>query len=226
MRNIFNHGPRFAALLLFCPALVFVVSLFWRIGQAPAQVQTYSYSGLAFDVSWCQANYPMPPPTCPASSITGSVTFAVSAGYTGSRNKSNILAYDFSAGGIGSVGTGDYFNPSDAQIFYFNNGQIYNWDFDIYSNVSSSPPYTDIVSHALGSPVSENDYAVRSDGIGNPAAIGFTHVPATGTWTNGKAFGIACGNQPARSRAANRLTSAAATFSIKSPTTKQPGRTS
>ncbi len=55
MRSIVNHGPRFAALLLFLPALVFVASLFWHIGQAPAQVQTYSYIGPAFNVPYCES---------------------------------------------------------------------------------------------------------------------------------------------------------------------------
>jgi hypothetical protein len=49
MRNISIHGPRFAALLLFLPALVFVASLLWSIVPAPAQEQVYTYTGQAFD---------------------------------------------------------------------------------------------------------------------------------------------------------------------------------
>jgi hypothetical protein len=30
-----------------------------------AQVQTYSYVGQPFDVSFCQTGHPTPPPTCP-----------------------------------------------------------------------------------------------------------------------------------------------------------------
>ena len=62
MRNIVNHGPRFAALLLFLPALVFVAVLLANIGQAPAQVQTYSYTGVAFNVPTCVTFYGGSPP--------------------------------------------------------------------------------------------------------------------------------------------------------------------
>jgi hypothetical protein len=71
MFNISNHGPRFVALLLFLPALVFVVSLFSHIGQAPAQVQTYSYTGPAFNFSACLLSYGTSPP-CVGSSVAGS----------------------------------------------------------------------------------------------------------------------------------------------------------
>jgi hypothetical protein len=163
MRNIVNHGPRFAALLLFLPAFAFMASLFWHIGQAPAQVQTYSYTGPAFNFSACLLSYGTSPP-CVGSSIAGSVTFIMPAGYSGSLSTSKIIAYGFSAPGIGSVATGDYYNPSDAQTFYFTNGQLYNWDFDIYTNNPSLNPYTDIFSHYLG--MSSNESAETTNSIG------------------------------------------------------------
>src|SRR5271169_6285910 len=76
MRNILNHGPRFGALLLFLPAFIFVVSLFWHIGQAPAQVQTAVYAGPSFVVSRCaQPTGPYSPNVCVTGSISATVTF-------------------------------------------------------------------------------------------------------------------------------------------------------
>jgi hypothetical protein len=118
---------RFAAVLLFA-AILFV-----HIGPAAAQVQTYSYTGPAFDGAACHAAYPSPPPTCGAGPITGSVTLAMPAGYSGGIGESGILAYSFVAGGVGSVANG-IFNPNEYNHYDFTNGQLVTWDTDVFSN--------------------------------------------------------------------------------------------
>jgi hypothetical protein len=71
-------------LLLLSLALVFVVSLFWHIGPAPAQVQTFTYQGPAFDIPYCNlvagaSGY------CRPGSVTGTATiYGYPSNYTGS----------------------------------------------------------------------------------------------------------------------------------------------
>ena len=71
MRNISSRGPGFVALLLFLPAFIFVASLFWHIAPAPAQVQTFTYTGEAFNQANCgnDATHTYVP-----GNITGSLT--------------------------------------------------------------------------------------------------------------------------------------------------------
>jgi hypothetical protein len=104
MRNILHRGPRFAAFLLFLPALVFVASLLWQIGPASA-VQTYYYQGPAYSPASTGGGT-----LAVNGSISGKITFAIPAGYSGSVGSTGILSYNFSASGIGSVTTGGYYN--------------------------------------------------------------------------------------------------------------------
>jgi hypothetical protein len=55
--------PHLLVMLIIC-AVAFLV----QPDPAAAQVETYIYEGPAFDVAFCQSQYPTPPPACPGGS--------------------------------------------------------------------------------------------------------------------------------------------------------------
>src|SRR5271155_2358359 len=107
MRNIVNHGPRFVALLLLLPILVFVASLFLDIRQTVAQVQKYDYTGPDFDIPTCESITGLTAPPCTNGSITASFTFdGVADGYTGNVPLSQVSSWNMNASGVGSMSNG------------------------------------------------------------------------------------------------------------------------
>lgn len=168
--------------------LLFVALLFAHSSPAAAQVQTYSFTGPSFNVAYCQFNYPTPPPTCGSGPVTGSVVVAMPVGYSGTVGEAGILSFNFMSSGVGSVGPSGIYNPLTSSHLDFTNGQVETWDIKVQSNSTSSPPYTEIDTTNLG--FGEGDYIIRTDGAGNPAALGQTTFPsADGDWTNGKSLG-------------------------------------
>jgi RHS repeat-associated protein len=180
MRSISNHGPRFAALLLFMPALVFVAVLLAGIGPAPAQIQTYYYQGPAFDVGLCNTYYPSPPPFCAGGAVSGDVIFDMTGG-----GGYNVLSYDFSGGSAGSVGPGGTLQSGSR--FTFTNGEITNWEVYLTSNPIPTAPYTSVYTVPAG------DYAETVNGSGRLSLYGFSDNPGpSGFWSNSKSLGVAC----------------------------------
>jgi RHS repeat-associated protein len=150
-----------------------------------ASAATFFYQGGAFDPGRC-----LPPwmAACASGPISGSVTFAIpDGGYSGSVGSEGIVSYSFAAGGAGGVSNG-YENPNVNPVFYFDNGHIYQWDFDFFSSPSGTYPGTDIRSFTIGAfPYSSDNYAGNWDAIGNWASYGATST--SGHWFGGKSIG-------------------------------------
>src|ERR1700730_6278969 len=129
MRHIVNHGPRYAAWLLLLPILAFVARLFWHIGPAPAQSQTYEYIGPDFSIPTCEGLTGQGSPPCTNGSIIGSVRLnGVTATYSGSKTNASVSSYALSSGGIAAPLTSlsDLDNPV---TFGLSSGQITTWAF-------------------------------------------------------------------------------------------------
>ena len=101
LKNNLFRGPSLGALLLLLPALIFVISLFWHIGQAPAQEQVYSYTGPAFEpFRIVTLHYGPPYPPCVQGGyVTGSIRFHSAPAFTQAGLGSNqIHSYGVTSG--------------------------------------------------------------------------------------------------------------------------------
>jgi Domain of unknown function (DUF6531) len=188
MRTVLRHGPRFAALLPLLPAFVFVLSLLWHIGPASA-VSTYYYQGPNYTVASCGGG-----PLCVNGSVSGTMTFAIPAGYSGTVTQPGILSGSLTASGVGSVTTGGYFSLGLPASFSFTNGQITAWTVDISSSAPGIYPKTEVASICCGT----DDFANFDDA--SATLVSKAQISTTsplGTWSiNPKTFGIACLNIP------------------------------
>jgi hypothetical protein len=195
MRNILNHGPRFAALLLFLPALIFVVSLFWHIGQTSAQVQSYEFIGPAMTVADCEAHFINASPPCEDSSMTVAVTFnGIAANYTGTVHATNIASYSMDAPGIASISGLANLNPATA--ITMTNGVI---NPALWGNIQASMgPGT--LGNPIWTTVAEDSGDSAIYGIGGMGDI-YAALNSTGGgfWYNPKSLGIACAKPGAAS---------------------------
>jgi hypothetical protein len=188
--NLFR-GPGFGALLLFLPALVFVVSLFWHIGPAPAQVQTVVYSGPAFDLSRCaQPTGPYPPNVCITGSISASVTFVGAC-----PTSTNVISITASSGAGSLTYPGNYFSNS---FSCDSHNQLASWLVqgwkDNLGQWTSQQPYLAIDWTSSGA-TDQAEY--------NSACCvtkwGYVPQSAFGHWTSGKALGKPCDHSGAAS---------------------------
>ncbi len=174
MLNISNHGPRFAALFLLFPELVFVVSLFWHIGQAPAQVQTYYYQGPYFDNSTCTPNATH---TCVGGSVSGSVT----------KDAGAVSSVTMTALGP-PLGLGD--DQGTVPSLTVTGGVVTAWAIHLFR--WSSDPYNQIDAQgSVAGGVTSDDGFLQYNG---PPLHVYEGVAAgqQGHWSNPKSFGIAC----------------------------------
>jgi len=181
MRHILNHGPRFGALLLLLPALLFVASLFWRIGPAPAQEQIFTYQGQAFtNTGICT---PGPPVTCVGGSISGSVVFnGVAAGYTGGVSTGSMSSFAFAANGL-TIPLG----LSDGTVsISMSGGAVSNWSISLF-RPSTSIDYQVDSQFFMGSGEDFGLYQINS-----PLSVYEGGTRSMGQWTSLKSTGIAC----------------------------------
>src|SRR5271154_2711430 len=150
MRNIVNHGPRFAALLLLLPPLLFIASLLWNIVPAPAQSQTYEYVGPPWDIPTCESITGQTAPPCSNGSVTASVTFkGVASGYSGTVPSSKIASYALNAngGGIGSLSDISLLNTTGS-TFTLSSGQITAWTLE--AQTGTTGPFIQIETQGNG----------------------------------------------------------------------------
>jgi YD repeat-containing protein len=178
MFNISNHSPRFAALLLLLPALVFVASLFWHIGQPSAQ--TYVYIGPNWSVSQCVAHGGGS--ACINGSITGTVTLnGIAPGFTGAVTVSKVSSYQLNASGMSSIN-----DPTGlGWLATMTNGQFTSWTFETTKTYTPSH-YANIVS------ISGNYESAGDINAGVATVQGFVSTPPNGNWYNGKGLGAPC----------------------------------
>jgi hypothetical protein len=184
MRNILRHGPRFGALLLLLPALVFVVSLFWRIGPAPAQVQVYSYAGQGFNPSNCKTDGTH---TFEPGYVTGTLILTgLASGYSGTINSpsSNVALLSMTGNGVGvTVDLNSALSPSYG--FQLSNGQITSWGV-VLETVSSD--HAADTSGTVGG--TGNDFS--QDGTASPFMTYWGCNTSLGEWSSPKSIGLAC----------------------------------
>jgi YD repeat-containing protein len=189
MRNISSRGPGFVALLLFLPALLFVVSLFWHIGQPSAQTATVVYIGPAFSVSYCESiQPPFTAPPCTGGSITASFTFNdLTPGYSGGLSKPDLASWSISGNGVGTLNSGgDFLQPSPSTIFTFTNGVITSGKFSAFHGTGTTDPY--IFSNGANEDAAET----TDQSTGKINAIGIAQTPPYGIWIGTKGLGKPC----------------------------------
>ena len=180
---------------------VFATILFVHTSPASAQTVTYSYSGPPFDVAACLATYGTSRP-CVSGSVTGSVTFAIPAGYSGSAGQNSVVSYVLNAPGVGSDS-----NLNDLFVFNnfsFNNGQIVDWGFYAGAAVYGGTypiEYVLYVSKYSNASAGSYDNAYFEElpsgpyfAYGQSFFLGPNYHPSSlGVWTNTKALGPSCG---------------------------------
>jgi YD repeat-containing protein len=179
---------------IFAILLVIICFAAFQSHPAQAQIQTYYYTGLPYDPSLIDPMFcSTPGNSCPTGSTSGSITFGIPAGYSGSVGARGILSASFSASGIGSIGD-PFFTPMSPPSFSFTGGQITTWDFEPYSNDPTSPPFTSIRIFYLGCGSGCGfDEAVQSDGSGNIISYGQADGPNVGGhWINPVSLGAPC----------------------------------
>jgi YD repeat-containing protein len=201
MRIISTHGPRFAALLLLLPALVFVLSLFWHIGPAPAQVTNYTYQGPAFDIPTCNSVIGGPPSLCRTGAVTASVTiYGYASNYSGTISLGNSgtgrATATVSALGrsINWPGSTNCWGVSDISL---TSGQVTGWGLSGWR--------LDCTHGSASNGFIQTRDAVEGDSIqvynafGQYTDVGVDGATAIGQWSNPKGIGIACNQSGAAS---------------------------
>jgi len=136
MRNILHRGPRFAALLLLLPALVFVASLFWHIVPAPAN--TSYYRGPALDIPYCQVHGGSC--TCENGSITGSVTTSGTSVVSWAFD-SDVASLNSGSAHVQAVFIGTHFTDGYMDGGYFQVANSFLLDNPVLGISGGSPPF-------------------------------------------------------------------------------------
>jgi YD repeat-containing protein len=169
---------------------VFAAAFFGHTGPAAAQIQTYVYSGPAFNVAFCETLLFTSPP-CTSGAITASFTVnGVTSGYSGGVSASQVVQWSISSNSImGSLGTGNYLNPG-ATGLTLTNGQVTASSFDAKTALGTG---TDINSNGAN-----EDAASYNNGI-SYVYQGFVQTPPYGIWFSPKSLGIACARPGAAS---------------------------
>ena len=170
---------------------------FGFISPASAQIQTYFYTGPAWDVSQCQYNTGYSSPPCINGHTSGSFSFNIPDNYTGAASPSQAVSWSLNATGVGQLGTG---NELSGVGFVFYNGQITDWNFGAEEDPSGNTP---IIStyHVDNSVTAEQAWNRIGSGPDVSGYGYYNYNPGGGFWTNGKTLGIACADQaPADSR--------------------------
>ncbi len=145
--------------------------------QARAQIQTFYYSGPAFNLTDCLHSSP---PCIAGGSVNGSITYwGVSSNYTGYVHLNQVIASTESATGFGTLG---FSNATEADL-YLNNGSVEAWDW-VSSNNPASP---NIVIGA--SDVGDSGTITAS---GTITKQGVANQPPYGTWFSPIALGAPC----------------------------------
>jgi RHS repeat-associated protein len=188
LKNNLCRGPGFGALLLSLPALAFILSLLWQIVPAPAQVETFTYQGPAFDVAYCNMVIGAPG-YCRNGSVTGTATiYGYPSNFTGSIT--------LGAGGrvIGQISAlGRSLDSASISCMTggvtLSAGEITSGGFSGES-VCSGPPYPFYRIETGGAPGGDDTYVVN--GSGGLDEAGYIGPTAVSYWTGPKAIGIAC----------------------------------
>jgi len=152
---------------------------------------TYNYVGSAFNATDCQAFF-SPSSNCVSGKVTGSITFNIPAGYTGTLTGATlnnaITAYSLTANGVGGPFNQppilppygfQHYNHFIGEFFTFSGGSITSWYFGIEEDISF--PIHNVLEIETGNPIpssSAADIAINS--YNSAAPSGATNTP--GTW--------------------------------------------
>jgi hypothetical protein len=147
--------------------------------QAHAQIQTFYYSGPAFNIADCPYGAP---PCIAGGSINCSITYwGVSYNYTGYVHLNQVVASTESATGFGTLG----FSQATAADLYLNNGSVEALDWTSASN----PTNTSTIMDAADTNDSASILVSGTD-----TKIGVAHRTSTAyvTWFSPIALGATC----------------------------------
>ena len=147
-------------------------------GTARAQIQTFYYSGPAFDLADCPYGAP---PCIAGGSVNGSITFwGVPYNSTGHVNIHQITSSTESATGFGTL-----VNETTSLDFYLNNGSVEAWNWVSASNPTNTNTIIDT------SDVGDSGNITVA---GTQTKVGAVHQTGTayGTWFSPIALGATC----------------------------------
>lgn len=181
---------------------LFAAMLLAGSGRVSAQIVTYNYSGPSFDYATCVASYGGAPGNpCVNGNVTGSATFVMPAGGTGTVTYADgsMLAFSLIANGGGvSLSQGSCYQ--DTYNLNLTSGSATGWSFspgngDYYDPGSPyCEPDLSQIESGYAATWSGQDTFDRQTGVtGVTLAVGWTTTG--GFWTNTKALGAPC-DQP------------------------------